>query len=278
MVAKHFKPLPENAELTTPAYYKARCLTIGPHNYSSRLWEQREDVLLIVAKGGGDDYSRELALGRPVRPRGSAAAVSAAAAGGGGGSGGVAMFGMGGMGSGITFMGRGALGSNAPLSAADLLELDRRQDALSPRAEDAMRYSQLILHQLPLTAPNEQHRAWLLSEMRRFIDAGGVPGTPPLQMASDLLTAVRHARRMSAQPHPSEVFQLIADLRRASPGGLRAMLLVVGESRRTAGAADGPDSTGLGWRWTFLADVFGVQEMERFRAEAAAYVADTRIL
>jgi hypothetical protein len=30
---------------------------------------------------------------------------------------------------------------------------------------------------------------------------------------------------MSAQPHPAEVLQLIADLRRASPGGTRWLAL-----------------------------------------------------
>jgi len=60
-VARHHKPLREGAEVTSAEYYRG----LRPRTLPHPLRMQRPDILLLVAKGGGElKGARELALGR----------------------------------------------------------------------------------------------------------------------------------------------------------------------------------------------------------------------
>ena len=270
-VAKHFKPLREDAEATTVAYYKARRLLVSPMNYTPRLWETREDVLLVVAKGGGDDYSRELALGRPVRPAGGGSTPAAPPFVGLGsnGMGGFAAFGMNaGPGGGLQFMGGGALPSDnsEPLTPAELLEYDRRTGSLSPRQEDAMRYMSLSM-QLEASVPSGEHRRWLATEMRRYTDspAAAAADATPLTAAKDLLTSVRTSVREGVPP--AAVLKAINELRRAAPQGMEALAVVVAETAWLRAMQSGVEGGGQ----PFLREIFGAEEVRRMVEEAERY-------
>jgi hypothetical protein len=127
-IARHHKPLAADAPATDAAYYQALRPPTLP-----LAWRGRRDVLIITPRGGGEDFTGELTLGRVEAMAPPAIQVVPAS----------------------------AMDVTSLLSGADLLELDHRIGRNSPTPQDAIRYGSLAMRlqrELPDAAAHQQYK------------------------------------------------------------------------------------------------------------------------